>query len=287
MKHLVLVLALTVPCFAASPSAKPPASPLDTLVDSLAAGDPAQAFSDLEEFVQAEDRPDPRAESRSRAKQVVARFDDIKKAAPNKPEVPGELAQLLYTCGRALEDGGAPAEAKVVYERIIKDYPQAVWQGGVTRETIAAQAQARLKYQTEKHPWIQPSLEALMKALREGFAKHDMKALGALITRAGFWSGPYASEGGADDPERVLKLLDSTWGQVTVAKDFEPFSEPNRQVFLKVSGFTGNFTDIYLILEKEPDGWQWSAVAFAEKPGTEAAPTVEASASPVAPSPKK
>lgn len=285
MKHLVLALALCL----AGPSPSPKAaSPLDLLVDALAAGDPAQAFSDLEEFVQAEDRPDPRAEARERAKLVVARFADIKKAAPAaKPEVPGELAQLLYTCGRALEDGGATADAKAVYEKIIKEYPQAVWQGGVTKETIAAQAQARLKYQTEKHPWIRPTLDALMSQLRDAFAKKDLKALGGLITRTGFWSGPFASEGGADDPERVLKLLDAKWGKVTVADSVEPFSEPDRQVFLKVSGFTGDFDAIYLILEKEPDGWQWSAVAFSAAPGfvDTPVPEVEASASP-APSPK-
>ena len=296
MNKLILIALLVAPCLAGPSPARsaPEPSPkaqgeLDVLIDRLSAGAPADGFAQLEDFVQAEDQQNPTQEAAKRARQVVARFEDIKKAVPPPVEKQaGELAQLLYTSGRALESGGAVAEAKPVYERIIKDYPGAVWEGGVTKETIAAQAQARLRWQQEKHPWMQASLDTLMKSLREAFAKHDTKALGSLIARAGFWSGPFASEGGADDPDRVLKLLDSTWGKIEVAPEMEPFSEKEKQVFLKVSGFTGNFATMYCILEREPDGWQWSAVAFAEKPGSEAAvpePDAAPSATPATPAP--
>ena len=291
MNKLILIALLITPCLAGpspAPSARAPGE-LDLLIEKLPAVPPADGFAQLEDFVQAEDQQNPTQEAAKRARQVIARFEEIQKAVPPPVEKQaGELAQLLYTAARALESGGAVAEAKPVYERIVKDYPGAVWEGGVTKETIAAQAQARLRWQQEKHPWMLPTLDALMKSLRDAFARHDTKALAALIARAGFWSGPFASEGGADDPERVLKLLESTWGKIEVAPEMEPFSEKEKQVFLKVSGFTGNFATMYCILEREPDGWQWSAVAFAEKPGSEAAvpePDAAPSATPATPAP--
>lgn len=285
---LCLSLVLVTSAFAASPapapSPKAKLSELDMLIERLPAGEPADTFARLEDYVQAEDSPTPGLESVRRARTLVARFGEIVKALPPPPEKQdGELAQLLFTAGRALENGGAGPEARPVYERILKDYPKAIWEGGVTRETVSAQAQARLRFQAEKHPWMQKDLDGLMKALREAFAKHDKAALTGLIARIGFWSGPFASEGGADDPDRVLKVLDATWptDKAVVAPEMEPFSEKDRQVFLKVSGFTGSFSEMYCILSKEADGWQWSGVAFADKPGAEpSVPEPDASATP-------
>lgn len=289
------VLATSVLAASPAPSpapAKPDVPTLPALLERMPAADPAESFARLEEYVQAEDARDPRPEAARRAREVLARFADIQKAAP-PPVAPathdGELAQLLFTVGRALEEAGALPEARPVYERIIKDYPAAVWEGGLTRETIASQAQARLNWHSAQHPWVQKDLPSLIARLREAFTKHDARALSALVSRIGFWSGPFQSEGTADDPDRVIKLLEKDWPAqpVEVAAEVEPFSDPERQVFLKVSGFTGQFKDAYLILEKEPDGWQWIAVALAERFNAEpAVPEPDASPSPAPPSAK-
>lgn len=288
----IMLISLAAPAWS-GPSPAPAASELDGLIEKLPAADPAESFSRLEEFVQAEDQPDPRTASRDRARKVLARFADLLKNLPPPPEkLAGEVAQLLFTVGRALEEGGATAEALPVYERIIKDYPKAVWEGGLTKEPIANQATARLRWHKEKHPWLEHDTAALIAKLRAAFSKHDKPAMAALIARIGFWSGPFASEGGADDPDRVLKLLDAGWpkdDKLTIAADIEAFSDKDKQVFLKVSGFTApDFAELYLILERESDGWGWSGVAFAAKPlaePAEAAP--EASATPAAsPKPK-
>lgn len=293
MKTAFLFAALALACapvIGAGPS--PSASPagldpeLDPLIDKLPAVDPGEGFARLEDFVQAEDEPDAAKVARERARRVLARFADIQRALPPPAEKhAGELAQLLFTIGRALEEGGVAQEALPVYERIVRDYPRAVWEGGLSREPIADQAQARLRWHREKHPWVQKDLATLTARVRASFVAHDRTAIAGLISRIGFWSGPFASEGGADDPERVLKLLEASWpgagAKAEVAAEIEAFSDKERQVFLKVSGFTGEFPEVYCILEREADGWQWSGVAFTARPGAEPSePEPDASASP-------
>jgi hypothetical protein len=288
----VLALLLATPAPQATPSAAPPASPspagptdpaLEELIAKLPAGDPAAVFGALEDFVNGEDGPAEKAAQRARL--VLARFAAIQAALPPPPEKhAGELAQLLFTAAKALEEAGAAKDALPVYERILAEFPKAVWEGGVSQEPIANQASERLRWHREKHPWIMSGLDALLTRLRAAFTGRRADELAALIARIGFWSGPFSSEGGADDPDRVLKLLDSVWpkGGVTVATDVEPFSDRNRQVFLKVSGFTGEFADAYAIVERVPEGWQWIGVAFAAKPGADPAADAEPVAMPSA-----
>lgn len=307
MNHRPLVLALLIACqamtaLAASPAASAPraSSPspgpspagptdpaLEELIAKLGSEEPSAVFGSLEDFVQGDDGAPPE-KAAGRARLVVSRFAAIQAALPPPAEKhAGELAQLLFTAAKALEEGGAVKDALPVYERIVAEYPKAVWEGGISQEPIANQAAERLRWHREKHPWIQPSMDALTARLRAAFTAHTAGELAALIARIGFWSGPFASEGGADDPDRVLKVFEAAWPKngLAVAADLEAFSDKNRQVFLKVSGFTGEFAEMYCILERVTEGWQWIGVAFAAKPGAESIAEPEGVGSPSPPAP--
>jgi len=233
-----------------------------------------EAFSEAERFLVVDDRPTAQRQESRRASLLLAKIDEIKKGLTQPAgSHDNALAQLLYSIAKAFENGKESAQAIKVYERIVAEYPKAVFEGE-SNEPVAKLASEQLAWHKEKHAWVQSDLATLQAKLREALTKHDAKALSALIARKGFWSGPFQSEGGPDDPDRVLKYLETSWpkkGSVDVAREPESFSDMERQVFQKTGGWTGQYPEIYLIVERVPGGWHWSAVAFALPPGHEVA----------------
>jgi hypothetical protein len=231
-----------------------------------------EGFSEAERFVAVDDLPQARRQSVKRARLLIGKIDSIKNMLP-KPisQFDGPLAQILLVAARTLEAGGENAEAVKIFERIVAEYPQARYEEGETKESISKIAAEAIRWHKEKHPWVQPELSGLVSKVREALKKHDKQALAALIARTGFWSGPFQSEGGPDDPDRVLRHLETVWPKtsLTVAEKPESFSDLERQVFLKTSGWSGEHPEIYFIMEKVPGGWHFSAIALASAPTKE------------------
>jgi len=225
-----------------------------------------EGFSDAERFVTIDDQPQAQRQGARRARLLLGKFDAIKKMLP-KPtsQFDGPLAVILLVIGRTFEASGENAEAVRVFERIVSEYPQARFEDSESKDPISKTAAEQIRWHKEKHPWVQPERSGLLSKMRAALLKQDKPSLAALIARTGFWSGPFQSEGGPDDPDRVLRQLEAHWPKspLTVDEEPEPFSDPERQIFLKTSGWTGEHPEIYFIMEKVPGGWHFSAVAFA------------------------
>jgi hypothetical protein len=281
-------LAVDPPVGAAPGPARSIDEELEDVMSLFRGGRSSEAFAAADRFLALDERPDARREGARRARMMVGRLDEIRKlvATTPAPEAPvrpsgapgdgpraagtdGEIAQLLYLAGQACEESGAVPEALKLYERIAAEMPRAVWEGGASPLPVADAARDRIRWHSGKHPWVQPDLESLIARLRAALAGRDPGPLAALIGRIGFWSGPFRSEAGPDDPQRILGLLASTWpagARPGVSPDVEGFSDRERQVFLKTTGWRGELGDVYFVLEKVPDGWQWIGAAFAPRP---------------------
>ncbi|MBI4861126.1 MAG: hypothetical protein HY815_12845 [Candidatus Riflebacteria bacterium] len=293
MKRLLCVLVLvmsvlTPPAWAedesddASPSPVPSVAPekeLEGLMTLFAKGQAADAFQQAVSFVHGMEESTPERPGTHRARLMLAKLEAIKKLLPQPVAgFDSAMGQLLYAIAQVLEQSGEVSESIRVYERLVKEYPKARFDGGDDTEPIATRARERIRWHREKHPWIHNDLDALVSKLRDAFSKHSKGDLAALIARIGFWAGPFQSEGGPEDPDRALKHLESVWPQapIVVAAELEPFSDRTRQVFVKTTGWKGEHPHIYLIVEKVTGGWHWSALAFAKaEPEGEAQPGSE------------
>lgn len=191
--------------------------------------------------------------------------DELAKKYPGDPV----LADCYFHTGYCYASKGNKEEAATIYQMILSNYPEAIYQDRISApafsgESLAKYVRLELDKISLKKTWIQADLGLLLKAIEQAVIKKNVAQLKANASLVNFQECTVGGECGLIRGENITTTLN--WFIALMQGDNVKAGDlftPARGMMVKWQEIRGcktpEFNYLYLTFEPvEEGGWEWT-----------------------------